>query len=116
MSMNNKGYTLIEVLVASSLLFIMISIIIPISMLLKYEQSVLKDRRFIASYLHDELQLFLWNNQQSPPVSYTKNRNEKVIYLRFEYKKNQDMIEGCATWENVKQRKEEICIYGYPEK
>src|SRR5690625_4694086 len=66
MLLNNKGFSLVEVIVASSMIMMIIMTILPIGSLLERERAVLSERRTINLKLHDELQPFLWDDQQLP--------------------------------------------------
>ncbi|WP_029271023.1 prepilin-type N-terminal cleavage/methylation domain-containing protein [Virgibacillus alimentarius] len=111
---NNKGFTLIEVLVASSIIFTIVSTTVPITSLLLKEREILSDRRIITSRLHDELQPFLWEKKKTLPSTFIKTISETPVKFHFSYKEK--LIKGCAEWENVKERNEKICIYGLLEK
>ncbi|MGM8213492.1 prepilin-type N-terminal cleavage/methylation domain-containing protein [Virgibacillus sp. W0430] len=113
--MNNKGFTLSEVLIAFSLILIVIATVIPISSLLKSEQKILKDRRAIVFLLHDELQPYLWNSTTDLPITYIKTINNNKIHVHFNHV-SENTIKGCAVWENAKQKEERFCVHGYPEK
>lgn len=112
--LKSDGFTLIEVLIATSLLMFIISTFVPIFSLLNNERIILSDRRTITSQLHDELQAFLWDDPNVIPVHFTKNSKHKKI--SFDFTKEKNLIKGCANWENVKKSKETICLYGYPQK
>lgn len=112
--LKSDGFTLIEVLIATSLLLFVISTFVPIFSLLNNERMVLSDRRTVTSQLHDELQYFLWENPKVAPVHFTKNKQHTKI--SFDFTNENNLIKGCANWENVKKTKESICIYGYPQK
>lgn len=112
--MSNKGFTLIEVLIATSIIVVMVTSIVPIATLLNYEREILSDRRTITYLLHDELQPFIWEEDGKLfPVIYTKSIKNKIVTLRFTLQN--EFIKGCAKWENVKQSNETVCLFGYPE-
>lgn len=104
-----KGFTLIEALVAMSVIMMLVMTIIPIDIIIKQERSVLHDRRLIVSMLHDKLQQIIWENNTINSSSETVN-NKMVT---FEYNNEGEFIKGCASWENAKQARETICLYGY---
>lgn len=109
-----NGFTLIEVLIASSILMMMITTFVPIFSLLKNEQTVLSDRRTIAFRLHDELQYYLWDKTATMPASFMETIQFRSV--AFEFTKNDDLVKGCAKWKNVKKIGEVTCLYGYPQK
>lgn len=106
---NNRGFTLLEVLVASIIVFTLIVTIVPISSLLEQERAVLSERRTFSARLHDDLQPFLWNERQVP-ISYTDIIN--LIEVTFHFTHEGEYIKGCVNWENARNKKETICLYG----
>ena len=80
--MNSRGFTLLEVLIASSIIMMLISIIVPITSLLEQERTVLNERRAFSARLHDELQPFLWNDLELP-ISYSSVNNLVDITFRL---------------------------------
>lgn len=105
-----NGFTLIEVLIAASIIFLLISTILPISFLIEQERTVLSERRVLTAKLHDELQPFLWSNLEIPS-SYSKRFDLIDVTLNFTYE--EQYIKGCADWENARKKSERICLYGY---
>lgn len=108
--MNNKGFTLIEVLVATSIIFMLLTTILPISLLLEKERIVLSERRMLAAHLHDELQQYLWNDLDLPKY-YSTIVNQ--IEVSYNFAIEERLIKGCVTWENARKTDETICFYGY---
>ncbi|WP_165769131.1 type II secretion system protein [Virgibacillus profundi] len=112
--LKNNGFTLIEVLVATSILMVAVSVIVPIIVLLNEEQQILSDRRVLAYRLHDELQPYIWEeNLSSPSLFHETIQNKNAT---FHFTKENDYIKGCVTWENVKKKDESFCLYGLPQK
>src|SRR5690625_4526280 len=66
----NHGFTLVEVLVVSSTILMMVTTLLPISLLLYQERLVFSDHRTIHSQFHDELHAFLWTYQLALSVTY----------------------------------------------
>ncbi len=110
---NSKGFSLIEVLVAASIVFTLVLTTIPITSLLMQEREVLSERRLISSRLHDELQQFLWQGDVSPPASFTRTVNKASA--SFHFSAEGKFIRGCAEWKNARKQKDKICLYGIPE-
>lgn len=108
----NKGFTLIEVLVAKSIIITLLLTFIPIYSTITYEQHVLKTRLLATSTLHDEL--LLYTNDAVKEQTYTKKVNNQSVTIHFTNQTK--FVKSCATWTNIKKRKEEICLYGYIEK
>lgn len=115
MLINSKGFTLAEVLIASSILFTMIVIIVPIGSLLAGERHLLSERFEYTAQLHEELQLFLREEDKQLPESYTQTLDGNSISFLFTKEPN-NFIKGCVTWTNVRNTVEETCLYGYRKK
>ncbi|MFC2948181.1 type II secretion system protein [Virgibacillus sediminis] len=111
--MNTKGFTLIEVLIAFTILMTIITSVLPIATILSTEGTVLSDRRVISSRLHDELQLFLRGEGRTLPADYTLS--DSVRTTRYSFFMEEGYIKGCVEWNNAKQQKELYCIYGIKE-
>lgn len=110
--LNNKGFTLIEVIIASSILFTVITTLAPLVTIIKYERHTLNEKRIISSYLHDELQEFLW--KKNNPVPHSTVESVKYIDVKLSFTRESNYIKGCASWKNVKDKQEVICLYGVP--
>jgi len=108
----SEGFTLIEVLVAMSILMMLVATIIPIDLLIKQERKILQTRRVISMKLHDELQKIVWNGGELE-MKEIKIGNRLV---KFQFEKNHRLVKGCANWKNDRERQENICLYGYQEK
>ncbi|HEX6594440.1 MAG TPA: prepilin-type N-terminal cleavage/methylation domain-containing protein [Bacillota bacterium] len=111
--LSNKGFTLIEVLIASTVVFVIITTIVPIVMLIEYERNVLRTRLTYTHLLHDELQPYLWETDQKLPHTYTKKI--QLNEVTFHFSKNNHLVKGCVQWQNVKQTNEKMCLYGRPK-
>ena len=109
-----NGYSLIEVIVASSIFLSAIAIFIPIVSKIQIEQHILTERRTVTHQLHEDLQHYIWVNARAVPAEYRKDINSTTI--DFDFQKENDYIKGCAAWQNAKQTKESICLYGLPTK
>ncbi len=101
-----------EVLIASSIIFTAVSTLLPIALILEAEQKVLSDRRTVAYMLHDELQNFIWDPTKQVPSHF--NRTVNNIETSLEFKQEQELIKGCVTWDNARNRHEKLCFYGLP--
>lgn len=114
---NNKGYILIEVLIATSMLFTFVFTFVPLTSLLLVERENLSHYRQISSQLHDKLLFIIYDDDHPPdlPKQYKESfKDYPVIYL-FRKDEN-DLIKGCALWRNNNDRQEEVCLYGYLQK
>lgn len=114
MLLKNNGFTLVEVIVASSILMVVITTIMPIISLITEHQRLLSDRRTFSYQLHDELQPYVHQQDTSLPSNYSKTIHNKKV--AFQFRKENELIKGCAEWKNVKNNNEIICLYGYREK
>lgn len=110
---NNKGFSLIESLVAASLLMMIITTLIPAANLLLNERESLQQKRHMINELHRELQPFLWEAEYDLPHHFSKTVNGTKVDFRFT---NEDhLLKGCVTWNNATNRTDRFCLYGYPE-
>lgn len=110
--MNPNGFTLFEVLVAAGILLSAVTVLAPIITLLHQERDVQHERRMLVYYLHDELQPFLWENAELP-AQY--NETIESTAVSFEFNLENELIKGCANWENVKGKNETLCLFGKAE-
>src|SRR5690625_4872734 len=94
-----------------SIVFMLIAITIPINTILKTERMKLYDERLISFYLHDELIDKLYTENFMETDKYTVSINNHNV--QFQFTLNDDLLKGCARWENVKQQNKEYCLYGY---
>lgn len=108
----DKGFTLFETLIASLLLFSMLTVLLPLLSLLAKEQYSNVERLKITSKLHDELQEALAGTV-SYPSEYT------IIPYRtsaeFSFALDGEYLKGCAEWTNAKQQTEKKCLYAIME-
>lgn len=95
-----------------SIILMLVATIIPIKTLVQIEKKILFDRRVILLALHDELQATIWEDER------TQNKQLIINHQTVEiiYTVNNQLIKGCASWENEKKKKETVCLYGYKEK
>lgn len=110
MLLNNKGFTLIEVLVSFSLIMLLATTFLPISSIIQQHTTILSDKRIVSSKLHDELLDQLWGKQNLSSQSYTKIVNKKLV--SFDFIIENELTKGCAIWENAKNKNEKFCLYG----
>ncbi|WP_173916157.1 prepilin-type N-terminal cleavage/methylation domain-containing protein [Halobacillus sp. Marseille-Q1614] len=101
--MNNKGFTLIEVISAFGLLMIIILFTLPSLSQLRMEQKYLSIER--STILKLEKKISELNSDASYPFSVKDERVEYEFFLSSDY------IEGCAVWEGYRDQKKEICMY-----
>ncbi|MFA1821547.1 type II secretion system protein [Virgibacillus oceani] len=106
----NEGFTLIEVLIATTILMTVVTTAVPIISMVQSERQVLSERRTISLKVHDELQQFLWLEDITLPTAYSETIHEKAV--QFTFKKENEYVKGCAEWQNAKRRSESFCLYG----
>lgn len=104
-----NGFTLIEVLVAMSIIFVLVATIIPIDIVLKQGRKTLQDKREITLHLHDTLLHYI-STSELINVSTTETINGTFVTIHFT--EENEYIKGCATWENARDKHEQICLYG----
>src|SRR5690625_962534 len=110
-SLKSNGFTLIEVLIAASILFIVTSIVMPASLLLHQERLIMRDQRMISAMLHDEIQMFIDTDEPNKQFKYEKQAHNKT--LQFEFRIKDNFINACVMWTNVKEDEETLCYDAY---
>ncbi|WP_010096976.1 prepilin-type N-terminal cleavage/methylation domain-containing protein [Ornithinibacillus scapharcae] len=106
---NNKGFTITEVLVALLVLMVVAMMLLPLSSFITKEREALSHKRNITYQLHDDLYEVI-QNHSSPKASQITYKSVKVT---FEFiMLDQSIVKGCATWNSIVNRKEEVCLYG----
>ncbi|SFA71187.1 hypothetical protein SAMN04488072_101174 [Lentibacillus halodurans] len=111
---NSKGFSLIESLVAASLLMMIITTLIPATNLLLNERESLKQKRIMTNELHSELQPFIWEEENNLPQRWFKMVNGSEAEFRFTSEDN--LLKGCVIWNNAKNKTDQFCLYGNPDK
>ncbi|WP_010530981.1 type II secretion system protein [Lentibacillus jeotgali] len=111
---NSNGFSMIEALVAASLLMVIITTLIPLASLLLNERESLQQKQNISSELHHQLQPFLREEQPSLPHHLFKTVDGTKA--EFQFTNEGKLLKGCARWKNANERKGQFCLYGYPEK
>lgn len=113
MQRKDSGFTFVETLIATLLLFSILSLLIPALTFIKLEQAVFHERLRITSALHDDLSRYLWEPQLHEQVTYSVTPHK--TQAEFSFTLEGDQLKGCATWQNAKQKREEKCLYGLLE-
>lgn len=111
--MRINGFLLPEVLLTMNIIILVSLTIIPVFTLVAQEKKILHDRAMIAMRLHDELQLLIWDSSGELEKEFTETISDQKV--AFHFTEIDDFIKGCAVWNNVKQRPENICYYGLVE-
>ena len=95
-----------------SIVTMLVATVLPLNTLLKQERKILQQRRAISLTLHEYIQVIVWENE----IVREKTVEIGHTFIHFSFDTEDDLVEGCATWTNEKQRKESLCLYGFKEK
>jgi len=106
-----NGFSFVEVFLASSIIFFLATTLIPIYTQLQVEREVLKDRRTITKYLHDDLQNNI-QQKQTYPKEYVQTINDVAVNVYLFEEGNNIVV--CGEWNNEKAIDERKCLYGTP--
>lgn len=91
----------------------MITTLIPATNLLLNERASLQQKNHMVNELHDELHFYLRGAQHNLPYRFFKTVDgSKAEFLMTS---EDELLKGCVTWSNAKNKTEEFCLYGYPE-
>jgi len=107
----NKGFTLVEVIIAASILFSFVSLITPILSHIFKEQLLLRNQLENIHLLHDELLLVI-REEVDFPLTFSKSKNGNDLH--FTFTKENSFIKGCVSWD-VFEDEEVLCLYGIYE-
>jgi prepilin-type N-terminal cleavage/methylation domain-containing protein len=111
---NDKGFTISEVLVSLTVLLIICTAMLPLTTFVAQERKTLSYKRVITYKLQDELQTIL-QDDFVPTITWEENILSVDVIFQFK-ETNEQYIQGCATWNNLMNRQEEVCLYGISEK
>ncbi|WP_042145916.1 type II secretion system protein J [Paucisalibacillus sp. EB02] len=110
---SDKGFTISEVLVSLTVLLIISTAVLPLTSFVANERKTLSQKRIITYKLQDELQAIL----QDDFVPITWRENIETVDVIFSFTgTDEGYIQGCAVWNNLMNRQEEVCLYGLSEK
>lgn len=112
--LNDKGFTISEVLVSLTVLLIISTAVLPLTTFVAQERKTLSQKRVITYKLQDELQVILQDDFVST-INWEENLQSADVTFQFK-ETNEQYIQGCATWNNLMSRQEEVCLYGISEK
>ncbi|MFC4558802.1 prepilin-type N-terminal cleavage/methylation domain-containing protein [Virgibacillus kekensis] len=107
---SNKGFSLIESLVAVSMLCMMIVTLIPLTSLIMTERDILHEKRLYSNILHDKFQDYIWNTGEPLPSRVEEEIAGKKLVFTFTIENK--LLKGCVVWTNAKKMSEETCFYG----
>lgn len=103
-----EGISLIQTLIAFTTVILLVTTIVPSIITVKKHQVVIKQRLTASNKLHDLLIKEISTNGSVNRTSETESLQYKIVY-------NQDLIEICGTWKNIKNERENRCYYGKKE-
>ncbi|UOQ93726.1 type II secretion system GspH family protein [Halobacillus shinanisalinarum] len=102
--MNNKGFTIVEVICAFGLLIMISTAILPLLTELRTSQKALADERIITTQLQSEL---LQYKNETPDKFPFINKYE---LMTITFNQLDTYVEACATWE-TRHNNKELCLY-----
>ena len=108
----SDGFSLVEVIIAMGIIVMLVATALPIHQLLKMEHYRIKQHQLIKLALHDELQEVLHNNEAVRTYTFEVTAREVQVTFQMEGK----YVKGCAEWRNVRDKDEQVCLYGIYEK
>lgn len=111
MLIRKNGYSMIEVIIASSLFLSTLAIFVPILSQLQIEKNILNERRIAAFQLYEELQQYIWKEESLLPAAYSTDIAGSA--LKFQFTEIDQLIKGCVEWQNAKQNNESLCLYAH---
>ncbi|WP_440895844.1 prepilin-type N-terminal cleavage/methylation domain-containing protein [Amphibacillus sp. Q70] len=106
---NNKGFILLEMIVSLALLTMLTSILVPIMIQLKLEQTVLVDRIEIYHNLYNTIQTI-----EAEQLPMTDTEKVADIEIKLEFYLENDLIIGQGVWINAKEQAEQATVYFQP--
>lgn len=106
----NNGFTLLETIIATTIIFIIIAVSYQVNSHIKMEQKVMEDRRAISYAVHGELLLYIYNKKNS---DLSKDIVYKEVSLTVSFIYNKGLIKACTRFENIMEREEVICLHGW---
>ena len=109
---NNKGFTLMEVLLTTTLFLSMLFTISPISIQIYKERQILNEEHFIMHTLYNELRTTVLTNTFTD--SKTTHHSFRNTNFSIYYQQEELLIKGCASWNNSRNITKEVCFYAYP--
>lgn len=98
----DKGFTLFETLIASLLLFSMLTILLPLLSIIAKEQYNSIEKVQITSKLHDDMQGVLAG---AAPFQDYYTVTPYQTPAAFSFSLEGEYLKGCAEWTNAKQKK-----------
>ncbi len=106
----SQGISLLETLVSLSILFFIISLVLPQLYLLSIERENLKLENFAMKTLNEQLfEHSIEKNAGSNEVSMLLGIPFNIEVINTKNELDQQIYEGCIRWENLKKRERIKC-------
>ncbi|UOR12321.1 hypothetical protein [Halobacillus amylolyticus] len=102
--MNNKGFTIVEIICAFGLLMMISTAIVPLLTELRISQKALSDERIITTQLQREL----LQHKNEPPEEFPFINKYELMTVSFDQRDT--YVEACARWVTRRSNKE-LCLY-----
>lgn len=108
---NNKGFSIVEVLLGTILFFSMLTTILPISIQIYQEKKSLNDEKLIHHTLYEELKKAQGAQAiiDGEKIQHSIKNKKFSIIMSVE----EPYVKACAQWENFRTQKE-VCFYDLP--
>lgn len=108
MSLKYNGFTLIETLMAVTVLFLSLLLIVPSFVLVQQERKMLYTEIDMIDSLRSELNDPNSQDMQLPyEMSITLSGND----AHFHFTKDGNFKKGCAKWETNQSKEKTFCLY-----
>jgi competence protein ComGE len=105
---NCKGYTLLEMLVAFSLLFLLLTHALPLYIHIKQERKNVEMDKSAVKLLHQAILAYKYDGL-SPDSS--TNTQQGTVYEIDWNEGVSGFLEACISWENQTKRRQKRCDY-----
>jgi type II secretory pathway pseudopilin PulG len=106
------GFYMLESLLAIMIFFTACLTLIPIQHQLMIEKKLIREEDEATYFLSNKMhEVILENSSQGTEIY--RNVISSPLTLTITY--SDSLIEGCVTWENVKQQKTQKCQYAIPQ-
>jgi len=106
---NSKGFIWVETLIAMTVFISLCTFVLPIYSTIQQHQTIISERSLIGQHLYNELQKQL-HEDRNPTYTSTETLVNRTVRIAFSL--DGKFVKGCATWTNVKNKQEKLCLYG----
>lgn len=108
MLQKNKGFTLIELIATSTLLFTSILLLLPLFILVSDERELLYSELDIIGRLEKQLHTTVNNNEELPTQHKEMIHELDVSYV---FTRKDKLVKGCVLWETKQKNEKIFCLY-----